>query len=195
MLKAVEHCHANNIIHRDVKMENFLASTNLDNFDSLKVKLSDFGLACHYKPEQPPSQKCGSVLAVAPEILTREYYGKQVDMWSLGVILHELLSSQLPFYAEDNKKYMENIVRQKLTLDDERWSAVSDDAKDLVRCLLCKNPEKRLDATETLRHRWLSGLETVDMNSKSHVKRIELSLSAETVVEDDRGSFGSIMTE
>ena len=159
------------------------------------MKLSDFGLACHYKPEQPPTQKCGSVLAVAPEILLREHYGKEVDMWSLGVILHELLSSTLPFYADNNKRYMENIVRQKLTLEGERWSSLSDDAKDLVRCLLCKDPESRPDATEVLRHRWLTEADTTDSNKDSIAKRIDLSLSAETVKEDDRGSFGSTMTE
>lgn len=68
MLKAIEYCHSNNIVHRDVKLENFL----IDSDDSLNisVKLSDFGLACQFDKEQPPSHKCGSILSVSPEMLT-----------------------------------------------------------------------------------------------------------------------------
>ena len=91
MLKSIQCCHSNNIVHRDVKLENFLIDTNNDG--KLIVKLSDFGLACKYECENPPSKKCGSIVAVAPEILSRETYCYKIDMWALGIILHELLTT------------------------------------------------------------------------------------------------------
>ena len=109
MLKSIEHCHSHNIVHRDVKMENFLIDTTED--DKIEVKLSDFGLACQFSPSNPPTAKCGSILAVAPEILSRKSYCHKVDVWGLGVILHELLSTKLPFYNDDENVYKNNIVK------------------------------------------------------------------------------------
>lgn len=98
MLQSMQHCHENNIVHRDVKLENFLV--DLDEDQNILVKLSDFGLACKYDTEEPPTTKCGSILSVAPEILVKDNYCHKVDMWGLGVILHELLSTELPFYSD-----------------------------------------------------------------------------------------------
>ena len=53
MLLSVQHCHNKNILHRDIKLENFLVGTSED--DQLVVKLADFGLACKYQPDKPPS--------------------------------------------------------------------------------------------------------------------------------------------
>ena len=68
MLKSIEYCHSHNIVHRDVKMENFLIDATED--DTIEVKLSDFGLACKYQPHKSLTAKCGSLLAIAPEMLS-----------------------------------------------------------------------------------------------------------------------------
>ena len=67
MLLSVHHCHQKNILHRDIKLENFLIDTS-DN-DELIVKLADFGLACKLEPDKPQTQKCGSLATAAPEML------------------------------------------------------------------------------------------------------------------------------
>lgn len=99
MLLSIEYCHDQNIIHRDIKLENFLVDQ--ENNEDLRIKLSDFGLACKYDADEPPTTKCGSLLSVAPEMLMNDSYDHKVDMWGLGVVLHELLSTQLPFYSDD----------------------------------------------------------------------------------------------
>lgn len=87
MAQAVAFCHRNGVVHRDVKLENFLVDTDATGSDQIIVKLSDFGLACHYDPLNPPTAKCGSLLSVAPEILTKETYCPKVDCWALGIVL------------------------------------------------------------------------------------------------------------
>lgn len=108
MLSSISFCHKKNIVHRDVKLDNFLV--NCDEEGNILVKLADFGLACKYESDRPPSNKCGSVLSVAPEMLTRETYCHKVDVWGLGVALYELLTTELPFYSEDDEIFKENIV-------------------------------------------------------------------------------------
>lgn len=81
-------------------------------------------------------------------MLLCESYTNKIDMWGLGVILHELLSTRLPFYAEDDDKFKYNIIKMKLSFKDpNEWADVSKEAKDLVSKLLEKDPSKRIDAT------------------------------------------------
>ena len=158
MLRSIDHCHRQNIVHRDVKLENFLADT--DDAGNIVIKLTDFGLACTFEWEKPPTVKCGSILSVAPEMLGKKSYCHKVDMWGLGVILHELVSTQLPFYDDDENIYKKNIVNQKLDMNkSEIWDDVSTDAKDLIRKLLDKNPVTRLSSEQALGHPWFKDIE------------------------------------
>lgn len=100
MAKAVVTCHEQNIIHRDIKLENFLVKSCPES-DELDIKLSDFGIACKYDKNNPPTDRNGSVVGVAPEILTQDSYDHKVDCWSLGVILYELLTTIHPFTSND----------------------------------------------------------------------------------------------
>ncbi len=65
MLLGVKYLHDNNIVHRDIKPENFLIDINNN---KVTVKLTDFGLACYYDPQDPPSRFCGTLNLMAPEI-------------------------------------------------------------------------------------------------------------------------------
>lgn len=106
MVASVQHIHQNQVIHRDLKLENFLIDED-KNSRQIMVKLIDFGLATFYDSECPPSQKCGTLVTVAPEVFTAPHYDYKVDCWSLGVILFELLSNDLPFFDKDAKKFKE----------------------------------------------------------------------------------------
>ena len=108
MVISIEHCHSQCILHRDVKMENFVVDINQNG--KIEVKLTDFGIACAIGPNTQLNAKCGSLMNIAPEMLLNNSYSHKVDVWGLGVILHELLSTQLPFYADDDNEYRVNIV-------------------------------------------------------------------------------------
>lgn len=101
------------------------------------IKLIDFGLATIYDPLNKPTQKCGTMVTVAPEIFKQADYDQKVDCWALGVILFELLSNDLPFFDKDAKKFREQIINKKL--DFSKYPAlcnVSKEGKDLIKQLL-----------------------------------------------------------
>ena len=100
MLLGVQECHRYGIVHRDIKLENFLLE--LDNKDqSITVKLGDFGVARVGRRGKNFSGVAGTCIAMAPEMIRNEKYSEKVDCWSLGIILHEILTNYLPFYNEN----------------------------------------------------------------------------------------------
>ena len=99
MLLAVGHCHKNGVVHRDVKLENFLIKSKKG--DDFTVKLTDFGIACLYDEADKPTLRCGTSVVMAPEIIDSQPYSPKIDCWALGIILYELLSNELPYWSEE----------------------------------------------------------------------------------------------
>ncbi|KAI9502616.1 kinase-like domain-containing protein, partial [Coemansia spiralis] len=89
---AIDYCHHNSIVHRDLKIENILISANGN------IKLIDFGLSNLYSPRSQLSTFCGSLYFAAPELLNAQpYTGPEVDLWSFGVVLYVLVCGKVPF--------------------------------------------------------------------------------------------------
>merc|ERR1719453_471275 len=91
---------------------------------------------------------------VAPEVLSRGYT-EACDLWSVGVIIYVLLSGMVPFDGEDDSQVLESVKKGKFTYEDEVWSHVSADAKNLIDQLLVMDPSKRLTAEQALHHTWV----------------------------------------
>jgi calcium/calmodulin-dependent protein kinase I len=153
IVSALGFLHAKMIVHRDLKPENLLYETK---DDASPIKLIDFGLAgsCKNAPLKTP---CGTPNYVAPEILRRQPYGVQSDMWSAGVILYIILCGFPPFYDENDDlgRLYRKIKRADFDMPSPYWDGISDSAKDLVKRLLQPDPKKRLTAQQTLAHPWL----------------------------------------
>jgi len=105
MLSAIRYCHDNNIVHRDLKLENFLLD-NDDNNSSLK--LIDFGLSAYFKESQKLRRAVGTPYYVAPEVL-RSNYTSACDIWSLGVIAYMLVSGVAPFYGRNDAEIFRRV--------------------------------------------------------------------------------------
>jgi doublecortin-like kinase 1/2 len=86
MLEALCYLHSCGIMHRDIKPENVLLQLNQDNQRIVTLKLIDFGLACILRPNEYVTDPCGTPTYVAPEVIRKEPYNSQIDMWSLGVV-------------------------------------------------------------------------------------------------------------
>jgi len=98
-MQALEYFHNINIVHRDLKLENVMFTSN--DFDDLNLKLIDFGFASKFERENGMSLILGSPLYMAPELVKREKYDDKVDIWALGCIMYLLLSGQTPFQSRD----------------------------------------------------------------------------------------------
>lgn len=169
IVTALKYCHDNNIVHRDLKPENILYSSADEN---ATLKLADFGLAYLLKPNELMHLACGTPGYVAPEVLRGLMYGKEVDMWSVGVILYILLCGFPPFYDDNNQKLFAAIIAAKYSFPDPYWADVSKDAKELVSQLIVTDPHKRLTAEQVLLHPWMKSC------SDKHLVHFSESLKA-----------------
>ncbi|GMH04641.1 hypothetical protein Nepgr_006481 [Nepenthes gracilis] len=151
IVNVVHVCHFMGVMHRDLKPENFLMVSPAD--DS-PLKIIDFGLSVFIEEGKTYKELVGSAYYVAPEVLHR-YYGKEVDVWSAGVILYILLSGVPPFWAETERGIFEEILQGNLDLQSSPWPSVSLAAKDLIQKMLTKEPMKRITAVQALEHPWL----------------------------------------
>ncbi|KAG7336486.1 serine/threonine protein kinase [Nitzschia inconspicua] len=152
MLKAMAYCHSHQIAHCDMKPKNLLLMSE-DN-DSY-IKLADFGFAARCHTPKSLTKQCGTPFFVSPEILMRQPYDQQSDMWSVGCIIFLLLSGNLPFMGRSQKELFRKIVSGKFEFDEEDWCDVSSDAKDLVQKLLVLDPDERLTSSQALKHQWM----------------------------------------
>ena len=168
VVNAVYYLHNNNIIHRDIKPENILIGN--DN----KIKLCDFGWAKELTLENR-STFCGTVEYMAPEIVGSENYDYSVDIWSLGILLYELLFGHSPFKANTTKNVILNIKTHELTYDDKN-KKISNSCKDLIQKLLVSNPQKRLKIKDILEHPFV----------KKHSKKFSYKKKLSTVIDEDQ---------
>jgi calcium-dependent protein kinase len=153
MLRAIGYLHAHDIVHRDVKLENFLYETE---DESAQLKLIDFGFAKIWNPSTLMMASCGSIAYVSPDVLSGRGYTNKCDIWSLGVIIWMLLSGYPPFHGDENTMIKKIKAGQADWSHKKRWTPVQEDAIDFVKQLLTKEPHLRPDAKDALNHRWLT---------------------------------------
>jgi len=155
MLCAVRYIHTKGIIHRDLKLENFIFSSYDTNAE---LKLIDFGLSKHFQFGEIQHEAVGSPYTVAPEVI-RGCYDERCDIWAIGVIAFLLLSGDPPFGGCGRESLLE--VRDNILLGTfyfepvEIWEHVSDEAKNFISSLLVMNPRERPSARKAQSAPWL----------------------------------------
>jgi Ca2+-binding EF-hand superfamily protein len=150
LLESVAYLHDMGIVHRDLKPENILCGENLEN-----IKLADFGLSKMFLPSEKMDTACGTLSYVAPEVLTMQGYGKEADLWSIGVIMFLLVCGKLPFDGADNDEIIRATINADLKAPPKVWAVLTEQTKGLITALLCKSPKLRITAREALRHRFI----------------------------------------
>lgn len=178
LMRAVHFCHANFILHRDIKPNNLLIAANGE------VKLADFGLARSFAdPYQPMTYNTITIWYRPPELFFQaQFYGGAVDVWSCGAVFAELISRDVLFRAwPESEMNMVKLICEKVgTPTDENWPGVSklkgyvtpteiqpirpkdywlanfrtigDTGVDLLMKMLILDPRVRLSAEGVLKH-------------------------------------------
>eukprot|EP00898_Chlorokybus_atmophyticus_P008981 jgi/Chlat1/9084/Chrsp96S08369 len=146
IVSALDFCHRRLIVHRDLKPENLLMDSNGD------VKIADFGLSAIISPFGASLDvACGTPEFTAPEIIAgKEYDGPAIDLWSLGVILFELIAGRLPFPQSMQNGLYKAICAGVYTPPD----FMSPECKSLISRLLTVDPLKRATLLEIRSHPW-----------------------------------------
>ena len=147
----IKYLHNYGIIHRDLKTDNIMLTKNNDNGI---IKIMDFGLSKIVGPKEGLIEGYGTLSYVAPEVLMREPYNKEIDIWSLGIILYFMLCGHFPFQGNKETIVAKNIVYQPVNFDDEEWENRSKKVIDLIERSLEKKPSKRISIEEFLKHPW-----------------------------------------
>ena len=187
LILSIESIHKLDCIHRDIKPDNILIDKNGH------IKLSDFGLAKisdklyennknsfinnnlsenenDIKKHEKSYSCVGTAYYVAPEVLIKKGYGKEIDWWSVGVIFFEMLVGYAPFCSKETSEVCHKILNWKKYLKLPSKTIISPEAEDLIAKLIT-NPNVRLGlngAEEIKRHPFFRGLDWKNIrNSKA----------------------------
>uniref|UniRef100_A0A673I699 Calcium/calmodulin-dependent protein kinase type 1D-like n=1 Tax=Sinocyclocheilus rhinocerous TaxID=307959 RepID=A0A673I699_9TELE len=147
VLEAVSYLHQNSIVHRDLKPENLLYYSSDEN---AKIMISDFGLS-KMADHGVMSTACGTPGYVGMNGFTQN---RTVKLWTAGL---SALSGYLPFYEENETRLFSKIMKAEYAFHSPYWDEISESAKDFIRHMLEKNPNKRFTTEQALSHAWIIG--------------------------------------
>jgi len=170
----------NNIIHRDLKLENILIKYNDEEHKKYTIKLSDYGCSKRLKSL---SINCntysGTLEYMSPEILKREEYNSKCDLWSIGIIIYRLIYGKSPYSAKNENALINNIDKygNKLIKIENK------ELEDLVKKLLEKESSKRIDWDKYFNHIFF----------KSKYENIITLIYYVDIEEEIHGIFGEII--
>ena len=168
LMSAICYSHQNNIVHRDLKPENILMDNDTDD---LTIKLIDWGCAQTIKSAKQSKQADGTAYYIAPEVLKGEY-DEKCDIWACGVIFYILLCGYPPFNGETDDEIYEAVLSGKFQFPEEDWGQVSQDAKDLIKKMLTKDPKKRISALYSMQDVWFKKNEEKSEYDKKLAKKV-----------------------
>jgi calcium-dependent protein kinase len=153
MMEAINYCHGHNVVHRDLKLDNWVYKDRSP--DSL-LKLIDFGFSkvCA-KDSKELTAVLGTCYYVAPEVVNGPQYDNRCDLWSLGVVAYMLLTGSPPFWGSDADEVLAKVRTDEVEFDDNVWRKYSPLARDFVTRLLTRNPDERPTAAHMVKHAWL----------------------------------------
>jgi len=171
VLSGLEYIHKNEIVHRDIKLENLLMTIKNN---EIIVKISDFGFAKRCHELNLDDEPCGTPLYVAPEVIKMEGYGPPIDIWSAGVLFYILFVGYAPFFHEEQIVLFRKIKKGAFKFHDEYWKNISQESKDLISKMIVVDSYKRLNASEALLHPYLTTTSDIELtDAVKNIKKLQ----------------------
>ncbi|KAL2912398.1 hypothetical protein HK105_208101 [Polyrhizophydium stewartii] len=148
IVAAVQYCHSQGVVHRDLKLENVLLAKDGS------VKICDFGFANLLVDNSAGFESfCGSPPYAAPEMIARKkYQGPEVDAWSLGVILYCMVTGMMPFGHKATSKMFVAIMSGKYDMPQK----ISKECQSLIAAILVVKPAERATLEQIRVHPWMT---------------------------------------
>uniref|UniRef100_A0A1A8NGN9 non-specific serine/threonine protein kinase n=1 Tax=Nothobranchius pienaari TaxID=704102 RepID=A0A1A8NGN9_9TELE len=149
VLQALAYLHSQGVIHRDIKSDSILLT--LDG----RVKLSDFGFCAQISKDIPKRKSLvGTPYWMAPEVISKSPYGTEVDVWSMGIMVVEMVDGEPPYFSEMPVAAMKRL-RDEPAPTVRSVSQISPVLKDFLDRMLTRDPLERASATDLLEHPFL----------------------------------------
>ena len=167
----LEYLLINNILHRDLKPQNILLT------DDYNIQITDFGLARKFNKDFMFNTLCGSPMYMAPEIINRRDYNNKSDLWSVGIIMYEMLHGYTPFKVTNFFDLIRYINKNQITIN----ITISEECENLLLGLLQQNVNKRIEWVSFFNHKWFienellkeeNNLLNISLNSYSNFKNL-----------------------
>jgi len=148
IVSAIKFLHEKNIIHRDIKPKNILISNNI-------LKLCDFGFAKQHDKMKRITTMCGSPMYMAPEIYKKTGYDSSIDVWSLGMILYEMVFGKHPLSNYNDIESLSSFVTNK-NINIPENNNIDKSCIDLLKRMLNKNEHERISLEQLFVHPWIN---------------------------------------
>jgi len=161
ILSALAYIHNKNIVHCDIKLENIMVEETIQDVENkqinFEVKLIDFGCARFLIANQSKkmTEIVGTSLYLAPEVISGDH-DEKCDIWSVGIILYTLLTSEYPFSGCNDKDIFEKILKGDINYNNEGLNKVSSEGIKLLKKLLTVDSKQRISARDALHDIWFT---------------------------------------